>query len=463
MKPNVIVILTDDQGVWASGCYGNDEIRTPNIDRLARSGTRFDNFFCVSPVCSPARASILTGAIPSAHGIHDWIWEPDSEREEIEFLAEQKGYTDFLAENGYICGLSGKWHTGCSSRAQKSFTHWYAHQSGSSPYYESPMYRDGELVVEKDYITDLITDDALDFMDKNANGDKPFYLSVHYTAPHSPWTDNHPEEIVRLYDDCPFETCPQEPRHPWAISFTDLCLGDREQLKGYFAAVTAMDMNVGRILDKLDSLGIRKDTLVFFTSDNGFSCGQHGFWGKGNGTFPLNMYDNSVKVPAIISHPGHLPENNSCESLLSHYDFMPTLLEYLDICNPDADKLPGKSFLPALRGNCSGEHENIVIFDEYGPVRMIRSRDWKYIHRYPYGPDELYNLKNDPDERENLIEDKERTEVLEDMKGMLAEWFFKYADPAFDGTKEPVTGAGQYGLSGLASKGKSAFGVLDKN
>ncbi len=462
-RPNIIVILTDDQGIWTLGCYGNIELPTPNLDRLAAAGMRFDNFFCVSPVCSPARASLLTGAIPSTHGVHDWIRGGNSRENPIEYLAGRKGYTDFLAENDYICGLSGKWHLGASAMPQKSFSHWYAHEGGVSSYYNAPMYRNDKPEIANGYLTDLITDDALEFIKINKDGDSPFYLSLHYTAPHSPWIDNHPREVVEIFDDCPFVSCPQEPEHPWASHLTKQCLGNREQLKGYFAAVNAMDTNVGRILDYLETAGIREETLIFFTSDNGFSCGHHGFWGKGNGTFPLNMYENSVKVPMIISHPGIIPEGASCDALLSHYDFMPTLLDYLKISNPKQKILPGKSFLPLLRNGNSNDiqHENIVVFDEYGPVRMIRTKEWKYIHRYPYGPNELYNLRDDPDERENLIKDKGKGKIIRDLNGMLQEWFCTYADQKVDGCREAVTGRGQLTMAGINSKGYKTYEDLD--
>lgn len=257
--PNIICILSDDHGAWAMGCAGNHEIRTPNLDRLAATGTRFSNFFCASPVCSPARASLLTGRIPSQHGIHDWLRGGNVGEDAVEYLKGQTGYTDVLAAHGYNCGISGKWHLGNSLLPQKGFTHWYVHQSGGGPYYDTPMIRDGELINEAGYVTDNITNDALDCLERYAKADAPFYLSVHYTAPHSPWIDNHPREIVDSYEECAFETCPQERTHPDAIELTaEVQENPRENLKGYFAAVTAMDANIGRILDKLETLGCVK-------------------------------------------------------------------------------------------------------------------------------------------------------------------------------------------------------------
>ncbi|WP_282941395.1 sulfatase-like hydrolase/transferase [Paenibacillus sp. RC67] len=459
-RTNVLFILSDDQGAWAMGCAGNKEIRTPNLDRLAATGIRFDNFFCTSPVCSPARATLLTGRIPSQHGVHDWIKEGSMGERALAYLEGQTAYTNILAAEGYYCGISGKWHLGDSITPQHGFSHWFVHQSGGSPYYDAPMIRDGKPGKEPGYVTDVITEDALQFLDRQA-GEQPFYLSVHYTAPHSPWINNHPEEIVALYDDCKFESCPQEPEHPWTIPDAPWGSDWQANLKGYFAAVTAMDIQIGRLLDKLEEKGLRENTLVVFMGDNGFNCGHHGFWGKGNGTFPQNMYDTSVKVPAIFSQPGTVPEGRVCSSLLSGYDFMPTLLDYLGVGNSaeasDNIKLPGRSFAPLLMGKPTEEREHIFVFDEYGPVRMIRSRDWKYIHRYPYGPHELYDLINDPDERDNLMLAGEDHEYAVQLKAELDEWFVRYVNPKLDGVREPVSGGGQLTLAGTLGKGKKAF------
>ncbi|NPV08103.1 MAG: sulfatase-like hydrolase/transferase [Anaerolineae bacterium] len=458
-RTNVIFILTDDQGIWASGCYGNPEIRTPNIDRLAATGVRFSNFFCTSPVCSPSRATLMTGRVPSRHGVHDWIREGNVPPNAVEYLQGQTTYTDVLAAHGYHCGISGKWHLGASQLQQHHFSHWYVHQSGGGPYHNAPMVRDGKLINEPGYVTNAITDDALAFLEARAGEEAPFYLSVHYTAPHSPWT-GHPQDIVDSYDDCPFESCPQEPRHPWAIWLTDQNLGNRESLKGYFAAVTAMDADVGRILDRVEELSLRENTLIIFNSDNGFSCGHHGFWGKGNGTFPLNMYENSVKVPLIFSQPGRLPQGAVTEALTSGYDFAPTLLDYLGLPGMGDERLPGRSFVPALMGQEDPGHDSVVVFSEYGSTRMVRTREWKYVHRYPYGPHELYRLADDPDERANLAERAEHAGTVRELRQQLSQWFHRYVDPRLDGKALPVTGQGQLGLVGPGEE-ENAFAQGD--
>lgn len=458
---NIIFILSDDQGSWAMGCNGNEDIITPNIDKLANEGMKFDNFFCTSPVCSPARASLFTGRIPSQHGVHDWLRTDNKAQEDIEYLKGQTTYTDILKENGYICGLSGKWHLGKPSVPQKGFDHWFCHQAGGSPYYGAPMYRDGKLYNEPRYLTDVITEDAIDFIENN-NGDKPFYLHIGYTAPHSPWINNHPKEIVDLYKNCEFKSCPEEPVHPDSISLNkDIEENRTENLMGFHAATTAMDIGIGKIIDKVEELGIREDTMIIFASDNGFNCGHHGIWGKGNGTFPINMYDTSVKVPFIVSHTGSIPKNKTINSLVSAYDFMPTILDYLGIDYDIDEKLPGKSFAKALRGEEFIQEENIVVMDEYGPNRMIRTKDYKYIKRYPYGPDEMYNLKDDPDERVNLLINDYNSDKAIELRNDLANWFKKYVNPDIDGAKEAVVGSGQINLAGQWANGKQSHSCED--
>lgn len=439
-RPNLIFILSDDQGPWAAGCYGNPEIRTPNIDRLAARGVRFDNFFCASPVCSPARASLLTGRIPSQHGVHQWIHHENMGPDARPFLAGEVCFTDVLHDHGYACGLSGKWHLGDSLRPQHGFDFWYCHQQGGGPYHGAPMIRDGVPYEEPGYITDVITDEALGFLERQS-GENPFCLYVPYTAPHGPWT-GHPQAIVDSYDDCPFASCPQEPRHPNAISLTDHCLGNREMLKGYFAAVTAMDDNIGRIMDWVEARGLTQDTLIVFGSDNGFSCGHNGFWGKGNGTYPRNMYENSVRVPFVMSQPGALPEGQAVSRLVSAYDFMPTLLDYLGLPLPEGRSLPGRSFAPLLAGGDAAPRELVHVFDEYGPTRMVRSDAWKYVHRTGYGYNELYDLVNDPQERENLVGVPSQQARVRELRGELEEWFAQYVVPDKDGLKETDTPEG---------------------
>lgn len=443
-KPNVVFILADDLGYWSLGCEGNPEAKTPNIDAIAADGVRMSGFFCASPVCSPARASLLTGRMPSDHGVLDWLRKGNMDEpgdHAIEYLKGFLAYPEILRENGYRCGISGKWHLGDSLRPQMGFEHWYVHQTGGGPYYDPPMVRDGRPIKEKGYITDLITEDASTYIRRHAKDPEPFYLSVCYTAPHTPWIDNHPDEYVQLFADCPFLSCPQEPRHPWQISFP-LFEGDRlANLRGYFAAVSAMDAGVGRLMQTLRQEGIAENTLVVLTSDNGFNCGHHGIWGKGNGTYPFNLFDTSVKVPFLAMLPGVIPPGRTADALVGGYDWYPTLLDLLGIPQEET-ALPGRSFAAQLTGEPTREKDEcIYVYDEYGASRMIRTTSWKYVDRYPDGPNELYDLANDPGERINCL--AAYPHVAKEMQERMRRWFERYTRPSADGRMADVRGFGQ--------------------
>jgi len=466
MKPNILFILSDDQGAWAMHCAGNDDIITPNLDRLAAEGVRFENFYCASPVCSPARASILTGEMPSCHGIQDWLcrgnvttarypadhpyYRPEGGDTGIEFLAGHPSYIAELAKAGYHCALSGKWHLGDQEHAKAGFRKWFALSGGGCAYYSPDLYENGAFSVRSDYVTDIITDCALDYLGELENEGAPWCLEVHYTAPHSPWTpENHPKEYLDLYKDCEFKATPELPIHP--NQQTSAPLGDtperrRENLTGYYAAITAMDANIGRLLDKLEADGLADNTVVIFTADNGMNMGHHGIWGKGNGTYPPNMYDTSVKVPFLIRAP-FLPKTGIvAEKSASHCDLFPTILDIASAEYTLNSRQPGVNLLPYLKDGCPDTAENrvIEIHDEYGFVRMLRSDRYKLVIRYRKNDNELYDMIADPDETVNLIGDPVYADIVSDMTAELEEWFSRYSHPANDGRKSlTLTGSGQ--------------------
>lgn len=513
MKPNIIMILSDDQGPWSLGCYGNPEVKSPVLDEMARDGLRFENFFCTSPVCSPARASILSGKMPSQHGVLDWLGggsvnkkdyegiklnyrhaipylsqKPDEkELEQIapdaqigfeetisfqKFMNYEKGgvpfmqnhlcYTELLKEHGYTCGLTGKWHLGNSYEPQKGFDYWEVIARGGTNYMMPEYIRDGKMVLEDQYVTDTITDDALHFLETNK--DKPFYLSVHYTAPHSPWEkEDQPEEMWKLYDDCEFSYIPNLPLHPWQ-ALAHLKPRDEQErrqfIQGFYSCITAMDRNIGRIKNYLEEHNMADNTLVIFLADNGFNLGHHGVWGKGNGTFPLNMYEESVKIPCIMWGSG-VKKGAVCQTLASQYDLFPTILQVAGIQNKWTtqymEDLPGVSLIPLMEGVTEQVRDQVVVYEEYGPVRMIREASWKLIYRTPYGPHELYNLEADPGEEHNLVDQREHQEIKNRLFQGLSSWFRKYSVEEYNGTQFPIDGKGQMERLELYGTGTTVF------
>ena len=460
-RPNVLFILSDDQGPWAMNSAGTWELKTPNLDRLAATGVRFDNFFCASPVCSPARASILTGQMPSQHGVQDFLRRGNSaelpaDGERIQYLEGRQTYVQMLRDNGYDCGLSGKWHLGDAVVPQAGFEFWDVHQSGSGDYFQAPMFKDSESYYPDGYVSDVFTDNAIEYLSSQVVSERPFCMNVHYTAPHAPWgQEQHPEDLYDEYrSNCEFESVRWDPLHPNHLAKEGSAgsIGrDGEErkdlLSGYFAAITAMDSNIGRLIDWLEANDLRESTLIIFTSDNGMNMGHHGIWGKGNGTYPPNMFDTSVKVPTLLSMPGRIPTGEVSSDLLSHYDLMPTILEFAGVSPSEKlEDRPGASFVSSMIGQPGQKPKSVVVHDEYGQTRMIRTDSKKYVHRYPSGPNELWDLDNDPEETINQIGNPAFYQDISELRSRMEEWFGLYTEPERDGSHQNVKGKGQVGL-----------------
>jgi choline-sulfatase len=424
---NVVLIMTDDQGAWSLGCYGNPEAHTPVLDHLATEGVRLSHAFAAIPVCSPSRATFFTGRIPSQHGIHDWIKHENAGTRERYCIPNETLISDILARHGYTCGIVGKWHLGDSMRPHASYSYWFVIPQGSSPYQDAEVIWQGKLIKTKGYLTDRITDRAIDFIE--ANRQRPFFLTVTYNAPHTPYR-GHPADLVALYRDCPFASIPKAPLHPWASAdFPNI--GNHNSLSQYFAACSGVDRGVGRIVERIDKLGLGERTLVIYTSDQGFCVGHHGLWGKGNASNPRNMYDTSLQVPMIFRQTGRLPKDKVGDGLFSAYDLVPTLLDYLGLPPSPGRNLPGHSMATLVKDPQSGEGQE-AIYAEYGRARMIRTKDWKLIHRADGGPDELYDLRTDPDEAKNLADAPEYRKQKIALRTKLMEWFDRYAEAGAD-------------------------------
>lgn len=336
---------------------------------------------------------------------------------------------------------------GDNASRKKGFSRWYTIGRGGCHYYSADICDEAIMSVGSDYITNLITERALTDIEELSERQEPFYLSVHYTAPHSPWNRaEHPKEYLEMYRECRFNSTPDLPVHPLQVRTCPV--GDtpekrRENLTGYYAAVTAADAGIGRILDLLEKRNIEKDTIVIFTADNGMNMGHHGIWGKGNGTYPPNMFETSVKVPFIVCIPGNDACGTICHTPASQYDIYQTILE-LAGCTKSTDPYqPGHSLLPQLKCPSALSDREVVIYDEYGKTRMIKKDGYKYVHRYGTDFHEFYDLAQDPDESQNLYGKKEYSQSVIEMRREMEEWFAKYSLPEYDGTKHRITGNGQ--------------------
>ncbi len=422
---NVIFILTDDQAPNTLGVYGNPEIRTPHCDRLARGGALMGRSFCTTPVCSPSRMTLFTGQTPSQHQVHDWISDENVGDSALQFLAGQPTFTQTLADNGYRVGLSGKWHMGDSATPQAGFDYWFAMPAGGSRYQDPEMFFEGERREYPGYATDVITDKAIEFISQSVSQskDQPFFAFVSYNAPHTPYSGT-PEKYLDLYRDSAFETFPGEPlNEPIAHNLSRNNVGNRESKIHYYAMLTAIDDNVGRLARHVEELGLAEDTLIVFLSDHGFLLEQHGLWGKGNTSWPYNLYDESLLVPAFFYHPGAIPAGVESDVHTSFYDFAPTLLDYLGLPPMESDKpLAGRSYASFLTGGAVEDWDDTV-YGEYQYCRMVREPDWKLIRRTEGFASELYHLAEDPGERRNLIDSPDHVAQRERLDRKLEAWF----------------------------------------
>ncbi len=420
-RPNIVFILTDDQAPTAVGIAGNSEIKTPHLDRLFRDGATLVNSFVTTPVCSPSRASLMTSRYSSELGIFDWI----NPRRETEHGLDPATVTwpELFAQAGYANGLVGKWHLGTADRfhpTKTGFHHFAGFRSGGTRVKNPPLEIDGKVKPHKGLTTDILTDYAIEFLKKNQHG--PFLLCLHYRAPHAPWLP------VRDEDWTPYEKLdPTIPNPDFPKLNVDLI---KKRTREYYASVSGVDRNVGRLMRQLDALKLTDNTVVIFTSDHGYNLGHNGVWYKGNAQWQLtelppqkwpniprkqrpNLYDQALRVPTAIRWPGVIKPGTQFRQTITNLDWYPTLLAIAGIERPKEVLIRGRNFMPILRG--ARIRWDNDLFAEYSMkhgaqthMRAIRTPKWKLMIDFlNKGRAELYNLEKDPAETTNLIDSQD--------------------------------------------------------
>lgn len=436
--PNLVLIMTDNHGPWTLGCYGNPDVRTPHIDRLAKEGVRFLHAHSSNAVCSPTRATFLTGLIPSQHGVHCFLTGglPQIGAGAYSTIAEFRSLGEILKEFGYVCGLSGKWHLGDNLHPQEGFDDlWITKPAGSSEeFYDQDVIENGVIRKERQYLTDLWTDRGVEFIEKNRV--RPFFLFLAYNGPYglgklllSEARNRHRD----FYADKTLPSFPREEPHPWLFNNREY-VNNPISIRRYAAEISGVDDGVGRIMETLAKHGLDKNTLVVFTADQGLAGGQGGFWGMGDHTRPLTGYDWNTHIPLIFRQPGTVVAGSMSSALVSNYDFLPTVLGHLRL----ADKLsttprsPGRDFSASLRGEQLRDWGDEEVFFEFETVRSIRTKKWKLIARFTAGPNELFDLQADPGEKKNLYDDPQHAAVRDELRKRLDAFFAEYADQQYD-------------------------------
>jgi len=432
--PNLVLILTDNQGAWTLGCYGNPDIRTPHIDRLAGEGMRFTRALSSNPVCSPTRATFLTGLMPSQHGVHSFL--------DPQFMMGPKAYNtleeftslpEVLRESGYVCGLSGKWHLGANLRPSEGFTFWVTKPDGhTQEFYDQDVIEDGQLRRESGYTTELWTRRGIQFLEQNQA--QPFFLFLAYNGPYclGQLMSNLPRNRhAAYYRGKQFKSFPVDTMHPWQHANKPFH-NSQVAMERCAAETSGVDDGVGEILATLERLRLDDNTLVVYAADQGWMGGQNGLWGMGDHTRPVGAFELMMQIPLIFRHPGRIPAGRTNDLLVSNYDFMPTVLTYLGLGDkmPKQPPSPGRDFSTALTGKAF-PWENIVFYEmEY--VRAVRGERWKYVARFPRGPYELYDMQQDPQERFNLYGQPGLEEAQTAMVQQLEAFFHKHCDPQYD-------------------------------
>lgn len=375
-RPSVLLVLVDGLGAHMLGCYGNREIRTPNIDILCRSGARFARAFVATPVPAPSRATLLSGRTP-----HQLA------------LGNQALLSDALAAAGYDCGYCGAWEFGDSS--QHGIKFW-----GKSP--------------EAAAVSAM----AIEFLDSRKLGE-PFFLTASYQLPAVV-----AQKYTDMYRGVGFDSTGWQPAASNATASKDVLKDMVGAIRGAAASVTALDEEVQRLIKKLDQRGLRDNTVIVFTATCGSLLGQHGLWGDGRASDPPNMFEEVVHVPAIWQWGRRIPPESVRPELVRSFDLFPTIGDLTGAAPPAAaTNLPGRSYLPAVLNQPFPKQRPWagLGFGQFGTVRMLRDRTYKLVLREG-GPNELYDVLHDAGEKVNQYAGAQFLNVRDGLTQALDGW-----------------------------------------
>ncbi len=458
-RPNIIFIMSDDHAAHAISAYGSRVNQTPNIDRLAREGMLLRNVFVTNSICTPSRAVILTGQYSHLNGV------PVFNR----FDSTRQNVAKLLQAGGYYTGMIGKWHLGSDP---SGFDHWEILPSQGA-YFDPILYTaTGEKTYTGRYITDLLTDLAIDFL-KERPKNKPFFLMLHNKAPHRPWQPDEPhrrqfadrwipepetfwdsyatrtdalhENLQRVMADMTnrdlklpvpadltgaalpawYAEKPQSvtvSRDGKSVTLTGEALGRwkyQRYMQDYLATIQSVDDNLGRLLAFLDTSGLARNTIVIYTSDQGFFLGDHGLFDK------RFMYEESLRMPFIVRWPAQIKPGSTSDVMALNVDFAPTFLDAAGL--KTSDDMQGRSLLPALKGRPPADWRTSMYYRYYHDpgdhnTRAhygVRTRTHKLIYFWKKDQWELFDLTNDPQEMHNVYGQPGQEQITASLKAEL--------------------------------------------
>ncbi len=431
LKPrNVVFILSDDHRYDAMSFMGHPFIETPVLDKMAKSGAHLKNAFVTTSLCSPSRASILTGLYTHKHGVVDnQRLEPD----DILYFPQ------YLQKAGYNTAYIGKWHMGhASDEPRKGFDHWVSFVGQGHYLSPSPNYTfnvNGERVKQKGYITDELTDYAVDWLLEQKDADQPFFMYLSHKAVHSNFTpaERHAgrySDVDWDYPESGYLTEEQLSKLPrWRRDARNSWhgrdfpyhsnMGTKAIYKRYCEAFLAVDESIGRVMDTLKELGVYEDTLVIYMGDNGHLFGEHGLIDK------RVPYEASIRVPMLMQCPNLFEGGQVVEEVVANIDISATIFEAAGIKTPGY--MDGSSMLPLVSGEPYEWRKNFLYvyywewrFPMTPTVMALRQDRYKFITTYGlWDIDELYDMENDPTESNNLIAEPKYQEIAKSMQDEL--------------------------------------------
>ncbi|QZY28338.1 sulfatase family protein [Nocardioides coralli] len=455
-RPNILLVVADDHAANAVGCYGGPHAVTPRIDTIAADGMRFTQCGCTNSLCAPSRATILTGTYNHVNGVTTLS---------TEFDARQPAFPELLRDAGYRTALIGKWHLGHGGvHDPRGFDHWEVLPDQGDYHDPTFLTMDGGSHVRPGYATDLITDLSLDWLGSVESADEPWCLLVQHKAPHRPW-EPAPRHAELTFESAgsPPDTFHDDYAHPATAArdarmrvARDLNLEDLKEdppldvvadpaayagwaldryLTDYLRCVVAVDEGVGRLLDHLDETGQADDTVVVYTSDQGFFLGEHGWYDK------RFMYTESLQMPLLVRYPRLVAPGSESDALVLNVDFAQTFLDLAGV--PAHDRMQGRSLAPLLAGQEPGDvgwresayyryWEHLDGCHHVAAHRGVRTRDRKLVHYYGSGcgqpgasgdetPEEweLFDLADDPQELHSVHDDPAYADDLARLRAEL--------------------------------------------
>jgi len=403
--PNIVLIMADDLGYGDLSGYGCPDIHSYNIDRIGDEGIKLNQFYVSCPVCSPSRASLLTGRYQQRTGIENVLGKDSKERLSL----KEKLLPEYLREVGYTTGIMGKWHLGFDKEyipTSRGFDEFYGFLSGRIDYYTHivdnkypDLYRGEILIEEKGYMTELITREAVSFIDRHK--DERFFLYVPYNAPHNPL---------------------QPPGEPLDGSIISYDTGEEASRERYIKMVESMDTGIGEILESVRKNNLEENTLVIFLSDNGGAPYRESEGRNVGRNIPLSgakaeLFEGGIRVPCVMKWLNHIPEGRVIDTQAINMDIFATILSVAGCPKPEDRVIDGVDLMPVIDGKVKKNHE--LLCWEYGGSQAIRKDNWKY-HKTREGNEFLIDIDADIKEENNLID--AHPEIVAELKKLLNKW-----------------------------------------